>query len=111
VCVYTRVGYPMLLAVLARVRNRAVHKAPKQATVSVILPVHNGERWIAAKLESILGLDYPPELVEIIVISDGDTTATHEIVHGFAARANLHLIELPYGGKAAALNAGIARAT
>src|SRR4051794_8512285 len=49
-CVYTLVGYPMLLAVLARVCNRKVCKGPKQARVSVILPVYNGERWIAAKL-------------------------------------------------------------
>jgi biofilm PGA synthesis N-glycosyltransferase PgaC len=49
--------------------------------------------------------------VEIIVISDGDTMATEAIVRGFAARANLQLIALPHGGKAAALNAGIARAT
>jgi len=110
-CAYTLFAYPMLLAVLARVRDRAVRKGPKQSTVSVILPVYNGERWVAAKLESILALEYPPELVEIIVISDGDTEATHEIIRGFGARANLHLIALPHGGKAAALNAGIARAT
>src|SRR5258706_7851521 len=90
-CAYTLFGYPLLLGLLARARNRAVLKAPKRATVSVILPVYNGERWIAAKLESILALDYPAELVEIIVVSDGDTEATHEIVRGFAARANLQL--------------------
>jgi cellulose synthase/poly-beta-1,6-N-acetylglucosamine synthase-like glycosyltransferase len=110
-CAYTLFGYPLLLAVLARARNSPVRKGPKQATVSVILPVYKGERWIAAKLESILELAYPPELVEIIAISDGDTAATHEIIRGYLSRANLHLIELPHGGKAAALNAGIARAT
>src|SRR5436305_8000756 len=102
-CAYTILGYPLLLALLAQVRDRAVRKEPKRATVSVILPVYNGERWIEAKLESILALDYPPELVEIIVISDGDSDATQEIVRGFATRANLQLIALPRGGKARAL--------
>jgi poly-beta-1,6-N-acetyl-D-glucosamine synthase len=73
--------------------------------------VYNGERFIAAKLETLLALAYPPDLVEIIVISDGSTDATHEIVRAYEARATLHLIVLPRGGKAAALNAGIARAT
>src|SRR5437763_15066718 len=56
-CAYTLFVYPLLLALLAHARNRPVRKAPKHATVSVILPVYNGEPWIAAKLESILALD------------------------------------------------------
>lgn len=110
-CAYTMFGYPLLLAFHARLRHRDVRKAPKQATVSVILPVHNGERFIGTKLESILALDYPPELVEILVISDGSTDATHEIVRSFATRGNLDLIVMPRAGKAAALNAGMERAT
>src|SRR5262249_27307012 len=45
------------------------------------------------------------------VLSDGSTDRTHEEVRRFISRANVHLIVLPRGGKAAALNAGIARAT
>src|SRR5437879_1407964 len=97
-CAYTLFGYPLLLALIARVRNRAVLKLPKQVTVSVILPLYNAEPWIASKLDSILALDYPPDLLEVIVISDGDTDATHAIVRGFSSRANLHLIVLPHGG-------------
>ena len=61
-------------------------QTPWPATVSVILPVYNGERWIAAKLESILALNYPAELVEILVVSDGSTDGTEEIVRRFAGR-------------------------
>jgi hypothetical protein len=61
-CVYTLFVYPLLLGIEARLRSRPVHKAAWPATVSVILPVHNGARWMAAKLESILALDYPSEL-------------------------------------------------
>src|SRR5262249_16050149 len=75
------------------------------------LPVHNGERWIAAKLESILALQYPAELIEILVVDDGSTDSTRSIAAVFAGRANLRVLELPRGGKAAALNARLAKAT
>ena len=110
-CVYTLLGYPLLLGLVARVRQRPVRKGPLRAAVTVILPVYNGERWIAAKLESLLRLNYPAELVEILVLSDGSTDGTHEIVGGFLNRARLRLLVLPRGGKAAALNRGIAEAS
>jgi poly-beta-1,6-N-acetyl-D-glucosamine synthase len=109
-CAYTLFGYPLLLGLLARWRARPVRKAAWPATVSVILPVYNGEPWIAAKLESILALNYPAELVEILVVSDGSTDATESIVRGFAGRAKIEFLAVPNGGKAAALNAGLSRA-
>ena len=82
-CVYTLFGYPLLLGLMARWRTRPVRKAPWPATVSVILPVYNGEPWVAAKLESILALNYPAGLLEILVVSDGSTDATASIVRRF----------------------------
>ena len=79
-CAYTVFGYPLLLGLLSRWRARPIKKAPWRATVSIILPVHNGERWIRAKLESIQALDYPAELVEVLVVSDGSTDTTEKIV-------------------------------
>ncbi len=110
-CAYTLFGYPMLLGLLARWRPRAVRKAAWPATVSVILPVHNGERWMAAKLESILALEYPTELVEILVVSDGSTDGTEAVVRKFLGRARIDFLAVPHAGKAAALNAAMARAT
>jgi len=106
---YTVLGYPLLLAVLAR-RPRPVKKAPVPRRVSVLLPVRNGERWIAAKLESLLALDYPAELVEILVVSDGSTDGTGRIVQGYAGRHGIRLLEVPAGGKALALNRALAEA-
>jgi biofilm PGA synthesis N-glycosyltransferase PgaC len=110
-CVYTLLGYPLLLGLMARWRTRPVRKAAWPATVSVILPVYNGEPWVAAKLESILALNYPAELLEILVVSDGSTDATASIVQGFTGRGKIELLALPRGGKAAALNAALERAT
>jgi cellulose synthase/poly-beta-1,6-N-acetylglucosamine synthase-like glycosyltransferase len=110
-CAYTLFGYPLLLGLLARWRTRPVRKAAWPATVSVILPVYNGERWMAAKMESILALHYPAELLEILVISDGSTDATASIAGSFAGRAKIVFLDLPRRGKAAALNAAMARAS
>ena len=110
-CVYTLFGYPILLGLLARWRVRPVRKAAWPASVSVILPVHNGEQWLAAKLESILALDYPAELLEILLVLDGATDRTRAIAAGFLGRANLKILDLPHGGKAAALNAALKHAS
>jgi glycosyltransferase involved in cell wall biosynthesis len=109
-CAYTLLGYPLLLAVLSRWRGRPMAKSPRRSTVTIVLPVFNGERWIGAKLESVLRLQYPPDLIEIIVASDGSTDATESIASQFAPRANLIVIAAPRGGKASAINAALAAA-
>ncbi|HXB74887.1 MAG TPA: glycosyltransferase family 2 protein [Candidatus Acidoferrales bacterium] len=109
-CLYTLAGYPLLLGLRAWWRPRPIVRAAWQARVSVILPVHNGERWIGAKLDSILALNYPPELVEILVVSDGSTDATESIAGKYARKANIHLLAIPRQGKAAAINAALERA-
>lgn len=108
---YTLFGYPLLLGLLARLRARPVRKAGWRATVSIILPVYNGERWIGAKLKSIDDLHYPTELVEVLVVSDGSTDKTEEIVQRFAGRWKVKFLALPRGGKAAALNVALGKAT
>jgi len=106
---YMLAGYPLLLAVLAAAAPKPVRKRFEPRTVSVLLAIYNGEAWIRAKLESIFTLDYPRELLEILVISDGSTDRTDEIAGEFAAQG-VEVLRVPHGGKAAALNAGMARA-
>ena len=107
---YMVAGYPLVLAVLARWRPRPVDKHFEERTVTVLLAVHNGEAWLKAKLESILSLHYPRRLMRILVISDGSTDRTDLIAAEFAGEG-IELLRVPRGGKAAALNAGMARAT
>jgi cellulose synthase/poly-beta-1,6-N-acetylglucosamine synthase-like glycosyltransferase len=107
---YIVAGYPLLLAVLARWRPQPVRKRFTDTTVTVLLAVYNGENWIRTKLESILRLDYPRSRMQILVISDGSTDQTDSIVTEFRAEG-VELLRVPHGGKAAALNAGMARAT
>jgi len=108
--IYVLFGYPVLLAILARRRRPIRKQFQQQVTVSVLLPVRNGERWIRQKLESILALDYPSELVDIIVVSDGSTDATAAIAEEFAG-SGVQILCLPPRGKAVALNAALQHAT
>lgn len=103
---YVVFGYPVLLAWLARKGNRPVSKAPGRWRVSVLLPVRNGARHVRAKLESILKLEYPRELLHVVVVSDGSVDGTDEIVREFG-RFGVELVRIPASGKAAAINAGL----
>lgn len=107
---YISVGYPLMLAWLASRFSKPVIKGGAPRTVSFIIAVHNGEAFLGAKLRSILELDYPEELMQIIVVSDGSTDRTDEIAESFADHGVL-LLSVPRGGKPQALNAAIPRAT
>jgi cellulose synthase/poly-beta-1,6-N-acetylglucosamine synthase-like glycosyltransferase len=102
---WTHVGYPLAAAVVARARPRPVRKADATPTVTVIVPVHNEEDVIRARLENLLALDYPPDHLEIVVGSDASTDGTDVIVEEVAAREpRVRLIRCPRGGKLATIN-------
>ena len=104
-------GYPLLLAFRRGPGRPAVRKDFSfTAPVSVLMAVHNGEAMIRRKLESLLALDYPRELLDIFVISDGSTDGTEAIVREFQDR-RVTLLAAPRGGKAVALNYGFTAAT
>lgn len=107
---YIVAGYPLLLHILARFRAHPIAKRIFRPSITVVLPVYNGERYIEAKLRTILALDYPKHMLEILVVSDGSTDRTDKITLGFAAHG-VRLIRVPRGGKPAALNAAIGEAS
>lgn len=108
---YTYVGYPLLLAVLSRLRARPVRRADFSPSVTVIITAYNEERDLAAKLENTLALDYPQDSLEVIVASDCSSDRTDEIVREFAARG-VRLHRQPERlGKTAAQNAAVEQAS
>jgi cellulose synthase/poly-beta-1,6-N-acetylglucosamine synthase-like glycosyltransferase len=110
ISLYILLGYPLLLSTWKRF-GPPVHKDPDfRATVSVMLAVYNGQEFIAKKLDNLSGLDYPPELLDVVVVSDGSTDATDSIVASYADR-RVRLVRVPHAGKAAALNAAMSHAT
>jgi len=104
--VYVLVGYPVMLALVASRWGRPHRKQDYEPTVSVIIPAYNGEGFLAGKLRSVLSLDYPKDLLEILVVSDGSTDRTDDLARQFAAEG-VRLLRVPRGGKPAALNASI----
>ena len=101
---YIVVGYPVLLAIGFKRGAPPVAKDPShQATVSVIVAVHNGATFIRAKLDSLLALDYPKELLQIIIVSDGSTDNTEALVRE-SSEHGIVLMAVPRGGKVAAVN-------
>jgi cellulose synthase/poly-beta-1,6-N-acetylglucosamine synthase-like glycosyltransferase len=126
--VYTHLGYPALLWLLTRRRgdtryprtrkpgreapgddqpDRAGAEEVAELMVSLIIAAYDEQEVIAAKVANALALDYPRELVEVIVASDGSSDAT--VARAEAAGADL-VLDLPRGGKLAAQNAAAERA-
>jgi biofilm PGA synthesis N-glycosyltransferase PgaC len=104
--IYILIGYPLLLARYPFRQSPPVRKDPSfEPAVCALIAVHNGEEFLRAKIESLLAMDYPPEKLEILIVSDGSTDRTAEIAAGYAPR--VRLVEVPRKGKSAALCAGL----
>jgi cellulose synthase/poly-beta-1,6-N-acetylglucosamine synthase-like glycosyltransferase len=107
---YTYVGYPLVMWALARLRPNPWKAAPITPSVSIVLAVHNGVMLLPGKMEHLLSLDYP-EVQEIIVVSDGSTDGTEELLEAQQDPRLKAIVLKEHGGKAVALNAGVAAAT
>jgi cellulose synthase/poly-beta-1,6-N-acetylglucosamine synthase-like glycosyltransferase len=94
-------------------RDRRVALPGWQAlpAVSMVVPAYNEEEWLDAKLANLRELEYPPDKLEVILVSDGSTDRTGEILSAIHD-ARFRVLLLPKrGGKANALNCavGVAR--
>jgi cellulose synthase/poly-beta-1,6-N-acetylglucosamine synthase-like glycosyltransferase len=110
--VWTQVGYALALAALAGVLARVRAQPSSGAAgalrpMSLIVAAHNEQSVIAAKVANALAMDYPRELLEVIVACDGCTDATAQRAR--AAGADV-VLELPRGGKIRAQDAAVAAA-
>jgi len=107
---YTYAGYPVVMWMLSRLRPRPWTVSPISPSVSIVLAVHNGETLLSRKIDHLLGLDYR-NIKEIIIVSDGSTDGTAELL---ASRRNPRLTAIimdEHCGKAVAVNAGMTKAT
>lgn len=72
--------YPLLVIAWSKQSGRTWGKEHITPPVSVIISVYNEEEVIREKIENALSLDYPTDLFEVIVVSDGSTDRTNQIV-------------------------------
>jgi cellulose synthase/poly-beta-1,6-N-acetylglucosamine synthase-like glycosyltransferase len=104
---WTRALYPATVALVGRLYNKRVALDPDYLpSVAVIVTAFNEESSIERRLENLRALDYPPELLELVVTSDASTDRTEELGEAAGAR----VIRNPRGGKVAAQDAAV-RAT
>ncbi len=127
---YVYVGYPALLGLwtkVVRLRGRVTQRPERRAQpaerrqtrsrhcdrrhypgVTVIVAARDEAGRLPGRIRNLLSSDYPSRRLQIIVASDGSTDATPEALAQFGSA--VELLTLPPSGKAAALNAAVARA-
>ena len=103
--VYTYLGYPLLLGLLARVFARPhVKDEDYRPAITLIISAYNEETVLRDKLHNTLELDYPRDKFRVMVVSDGSTDATDAIVEEFADQGVLLVRPEKRQGKTAGLN-------
>ena len=108
--VYTYAGYPALIALIGTLLPRRVSRADITPSLTVIITAYNEERALTTKLANTLALDYPRDLIEIMVASDCSDDRTDEIVASFhSLGVTLHR-QTQRLGKTAAQNAAVEKA-
>ncbi len=116
---YVYVGYPLLARWWATRRTRARRTAgwksgdasqppDSMPGVSIVIAARNEAAHLPARLDNLLQQEYPADRRQIIVVSDGSSDETLAVLERY--RPSVEVVELPPGGKAVALNAGVARA-
>ncbi len=108
IILYANFGYLLVVWLWAKVRPRKVRKdANFTPSLSVIIPAYNVENTIAQTIENALSLEYPSDKMEVIVISDGSTDGTNEIIRRYNdSRLHYKVLE-QNAGKSSALRAGV----
>ena len=104
--VYVYLGYPLVAWLLANTIGRSTAASPILPRVTILTAAHNEVAHIEETVANKLSQDYPEELLDVIVISDGSTDGTDEIVQGLGSRVRLMRQE-PRAGKTSALNLAV----
>lgn len=120
ILIWFMIGYQLVLTIAGFLHQMRSYKEKKKIDdqefdyppVSILIPAHNEEIVIANTIDAMLQLDYPKDKLEIIVINDGSTDSTKEIVEEYTNKdSRVILYNVPKGeggkGKSRALNLGV----
>ncbi len=101
----------LLISIYLRARKEMFAYPPaKLVPVSIVVPCYNASKTIGASLDSLLNLDYPKKLIEIIVVDDKSKDNTVGIVERYARKhSNIRVIvnSRNSGGAAEPTNMGV----
>ncbi len=102
---YTYVGYAAWLWLQAQLFPWPVMRMRQELPISIVMVVRNEERVLEDKLRNLLTLDYPSERCQIVVVSDGSTDRTEEILREHAGNPRVQVVMNQLSrGKASGLN-------
>lgn len=86
------------------------HKLSSYPKIGIVIPAYNEQESVTKCLESVFLSDYPKDSIAVIVVNDGSTDSTAQLVQCFKNKnnfSNLTLVSQPNLGKAHALNNGM----
>lgn len=101
---YIYIGYPLLALLLSKTLNKHTQKGFYEPDVTILIAAYNEDKNIRRTIENKIGLNYPAEKLEIIIVSDGSTDTTDDIVKEYREQKVRLLRQEPRAGKTAALN-------
>ena len=105
--------YFEVFLLMAFVQGRFAKTAPATVTgslprVAIVVPCFNESRTVGGTVTSLLALDYPKELLEILIVDDGSTDDTLAVVQQFKTDTRVRIFTKENGGKHTAMNLGLA---
>lgn len=104
---YSYLGYPALIWALSRLRKSpSIRPVRRKPAVSILFSAYNEEQVIAEKLANSLSLDWPEDRLEVVVVSDGSTDRTNDIIRRFSSDRIRFIAIENNQGKTNALNMG-----
>jgi poly-beta-1,6-N-acetyl-D-glucosamine synthase len=102
---YTYFGYPFWLWLRSRWRFHPVDSGSLPLSAAFVMVVRNEEQVLEQKLQNLLAADYPPERLDIVVVSDGCSDGTDAILRRYAQNPRIKVVRNQLSrGKAAGLN-------
>jgi cellulose synthase/poly-beta-1,6-N-acetylglucosamine synthase-like glycosyltransferase len=108
---YSYAVYPLLLSLLSALVKKPIRTSETfTPSITLIISAFNEESVIEEKLENALAIEYPPNLLEILVVSDCSTDKTDAIVKSYSNRGVTLLPQLVRKGKTAGLNVAVQQA-
>ncbi|ANQ52078.2 glycosyltransferase family 2 protein [Flammeovirga yaeyamensis] len=112
IIIYSIIGYPIVLYIIVQIKRLIKgkrefdEKTLLTSRVSLVIPCYNEASILPMKIENSLQLDYPKELMDIVIVADGSTDNTPEVVELYKRKG--HNITLFHNniraGKSAAIN-------
>lgn len=79
----------------------------KYPSVTIMVPCWNEEKTVSKTIHSLLNLDYPKDKLKIMIIDDGSTDKTWEVIQKFSNKPQIEMYQKENGGKHTALNFGL----